>query len=99
MNGSASDIVVSVTVYRTFKDGTSIDRDAVLVYEDGTWKHRFGEEEIGFFMPEASYEEFVAAQQGSSPEAGFSTSEAAVSALPKEEADEERAGSLHTLPL
>jgi hypothetical protein len=78
VNGSASDPVVSVTVYRTFKDGTSIDRDTYFVYEDGAWKHRFGEEEIGFFMPEASFEEFVAAQQGSSPEAaGFSTSEAA----------------------
>jgi hypothetical protein len=67
VNGSASDPVVSVTVYMTFKDGTSLDRDTFFVYEDGVWKHRFGQEEIALFMPEASFEEFVAAQLGSSP--------------------------------
>jgi hypothetical protein len=67
VNGSPSDSVVSVNVYRTFTDGTVIDRETFFVFEDGVWKHRFGEEEIGFFMPEASFEEFVASQQGSSP--------------------------------
>jgi hypothetical protein len=75
VNGSPTDPVVSVTVYRTFKDGTSIDRDTFFVFEDGVWKHRFGEEEVGIFMPDASFEEFVAIQQGSSPVAGFSTDE------------------------
>jgi Domain of unknown function (DUF4352)/Excalibur calcium-binding domain len=77
VSGSPSDPVVSVTVYRSFKDGTSIDRGTFFVFEDGVWKHRFGEEEIGIFMPEASFEEFVAVQQGSSPEAGISTDEVA----------------------
>jgi hypothetical protein len=67
VNSSPSDSVVSVSVYMTFKDGTSIDRGTYFVYEDGAWKHRFGDEEIEIFMPEASFEEFVAAQQGSPP--------------------------------
>ncbi len=67
INGSPSDPVVGVTVYRTFKDGTSIDRATFFVFEDGVWKHRFGEEEIGFFMPDASFEEFAGTQQGRSP--------------------------------
>jgi class 3 adenylate cyclase/tRNA A-37 threonylcarbamoyl transferase component Bud32 len=63
---SSSETVADVTVDRTFKDGTSIVRDTYFVYEEGSWKHRFGEEEIDIFMPEASYEEFVAAQGGAS---------------------------------
>jgi hypothetical protein len=66
INGSASDPVVSVSVYRTFKDGTVIDRDTYFVFEDGVWKHRFGEEEVDIFMPDASFEEFAGIQQGSS---------------------------------
>jgi hypothetical protein len=76
VNGSASDPVIGVTVYRTFKDGTSIDRDTLFVFEDGVWKHRFGQEEIGFFMPEASFEEFVTAQEDSSPSLSASASAA-----------------------
>jgi hypothetical protein len=67
VNDTASDPVVGVSIYRAFKDGTSIDRDTFFVYEDNNWKHRFGEEEIWFFMPDVSFEEFVAAQGGSSP--------------------------------
>jgi hypothetical protein len=67
VNGSPSDSVVSVNIYRTFEDGTVIDRETFFVFEDEVWKHRFAEEEIGFFMPGASFEEFVASQQGSSP--------------------------------
>jgi hypothetical protein len=54
--------VVSVTVYRTFKDGTSITRGTFFVSEGGMWKHRFTEEEIEIFMPGVPYEQFVAAQ-------------------------------------
>jgi len=60
--GSASDPEVSVTVYRTFKDGTSITRDTFFVSEEGEWKHRFTQEEVEISMPGAPYEEFVAAQ-------------------------------------
>ncbi|MCA1716879.1 MAG: DUF4352 domain-containing protein [Actinobacteria bacterium] len=62
VNGSPSDPVVSVTVYRTFKDGTSITRSTYFVSEGGTWKHRFSQEEIDIFMPGVPFEEFVAAQ-------------------------------------
>jgi hypothetical protein len=62
VNGSPSDPVVSVTVYRTFKDGTSITRGTFFVSEGGVWKHRFTEEEIEIFMPGVPYEQFVAAQ-------------------------------------
>ena len=68
INGSPSDPMVGVSVYRIFKDGTVIDRDTLFVFEDGVWKHRFGEEEIELFMPEASFEAFVASQQGNSPQ-------------------------------
>lgn len=62
INGSASDPIVSVSVYRTFKDGTSITRETYFVSEGGVWKHRFSEEEIEIFMPGVPYEQFVAAQ-------------------------------------
>lgn len=48
-----------VNVYRTFTDGTVIDRDTYFVYEDGRWKHRLTEEEVGFFRPDLTYDEFV----------------------------------------
>jgi hypothetical protein len=62
VNGPTSEPVVSVTIYRTFEDGTSITRDTLFVSEGGLWKHRFSQEEIGIFMPGVPYEEFVAAQ-------------------------------------
>lgn len=65
INGSTTDPVVSVTVYRTFEDGTSLGRDTFFLYEHGEWKHRFGQEENELYMPGTSYEEFVAAQGGS----------------------------------
>lgn len=62
VNGPSSDPVVSVSVYRTFKDGTSITRDTFFVSEGGAWKHSFTEEEIDIFMPGVPYEQFVATQ-------------------------------------
>ena len=53
---------VGVTVYRTFKDGTSIDRYTLFVQEDGAWKHRFTAEENAIFQPGLPYEDFVASQ-------------------------------------
>ena len=63
VNDSPSDSVVNVTVYRTFEDGNSIARNTYFVYENDTWKHRFGRDEIEIFMPGASYQEFDDAQQ------------------------------------
>jgi Domain of unknown function (DUF4352) len=62
VNGPTSEPVVSVTIFRTFEDGTSITRDTLFVSEGGLWKHRFSQEEIGIFMPGVPYERFVAAQ-------------------------------------
>jgi tRNA A-37 threonylcarbamoyl transferase component Bud32 len=61
---SSSETIANVTV--DSKDGTSLVRDTYFVSEDGSWKHRFSQEETALFMPDASYEEFVAAQQGTS---------------------------------
>jgi len=62
VEGSASDPEVGVTVYRTFRDGTSIDRYTLFVREDDAWKHRFTAEENAIFQPGVPYEEFVASQ-------------------------------------
>jgi hypothetical protein len=62
VNGPTSEPVVSVTINRTFTDGTSITRDTLFASEGGLWKHRFSQEEIGLFMPGVPYKEFVAAQ-------------------------------------
>ncbi len=52
-----------VRIVRRFEDGTSQPRLTYFRYEDGSWKHQFGQEEYDLFMPDASYEEFVAAQR------------------------------------
>ncbi len=61
--GTSSEVVVEVTLRLTYEDGSSSTRTTYFVYEDGQWKHRFGQEEQDLFMPDASYEEFVEAQQ------------------------------------
>jgi len=47
-----------VNVYRTFDSGYEIDRDTVFVYEGGAWRHRLVGEELVFFRPDASIEDF-----------------------------------------
>jgi len=49
----------------TGEDGSSSIRQTYFIYddEDGSWKHRFSQEEYDLFMPDASYEEFVEARQ------------------------------------
>ncbi len=61
--GTSSGVVVEVTLRLTYGDGSSSPRTTYFVLEGGEWKHAFGQEEYELFMPEASYEEFVAAQQ------------------------------------
>jgi hypothetical protein len=61
--GDTQEPVVEVSLNLTYEDGSSSTRTTYFVYEDGAWKHRFGQEEYDLFMPDASYEEFVAAQQ------------------------------------
>ena len=60
--GTDGEEVVEVTLTLTYGDGTSSTRTTYFVQEDGAWQHRFGQEEYDLFMPELSYEEFVAAQ-------------------------------------
>ncbi len=60
--GTSSGLVVEVSLRLTYGDGTTSTRATYFVYEDDTWKHRFGQEEYDLFMPDLSYEEFVAAQ-------------------------------------
>ncbi len=62
---STNETTVEVTLRLTYEDGTSSTRDTYFVYEGGEWKHRFGQEELDLFMPDASYEEFVEEQGGS----------------------------------
>jgi hypothetical protein len=61
--GTSSGIVVEVKLRLAYEDGSSSTRTTYFVLDDGEWKHAFGQEEYDLFMPEASYEEFVAAQQ------------------------------------
>ncbi len=65
------DEAAEVTVHRAFTDGTSITRETYFVWE-GWWRHHLTEEEKEIFMPDATYEEFVAAQQVVSPSASSS---------------------------
>jgi Domain of unknown function (DUF4352) len=62
VEGSTADPEVGVTVYRTFHDGSSIERYTLFVQEDGIWKHRFTAEENAIFQPGVPYEDFVASQ-------------------------------------
>ena len=59
----AQERLASVTLRLTYEDGSSSTRETYFVYEYGSWKHRFGEEENDLFIPDLSYEEVVQAQQ------------------------------------
>ena len=43
--------LADVTVDRTFDDGSSLSRKTHFFQEDGSWKHRFTQEEKDIFMP------------------------------------------------
>jgi hypothetical protein len=66
LDSSSPEPIADVSVGLTYADGTSSTRLTYFVYENGSWKHRFGEEENDLYMPDASYEEFVAALGGAS---------------------------------
>lgn len=63
INISPSKPIADITVDRAFEGGPSSIQGTYFVYEDGSWKHQFTEEEFDAFMPGASFEAFVAAQQ------------------------------------
>jgi hypothetical protein len=50
---------VEVTLTQIFRSGITRSRITYFVWEGGSWKHRFSQEEYDLFMAEASYEEFV----------------------------------------
>jgi hypothetical protein len=54
--------IAEVTVRLTGEDGSSSVRNTYFVYEGGSWKHQFAQEEYELFMPGIPYEEFVEAQ-------------------------------------
>jgi beta-lactam-binding protein with PASTA domain len=56
---------VEVTLNQSFKGGAK-SRVTYFVWEDGSWKHRFSQQDDAIFLPEASYDEFVAAKQSGS---------------------------------
>lgn len=93
VNNPVSDPVVGVSVFRAFDSGTTIDRDTAFVWEDGEWKHRFIGEELELYMPEASYEEFVAVQEGASPSSASAT--ATATASPSAAPETQEAGTKH----
>jgi hypothetical protein len=66
LDTSSPEPIADVSVGLTYGDGTTSTRLTYFVYENGSWKHRFGEEENDLYMPDASYEEFMAAQGGTS---------------------------------
>ncbi len=56
--------IAEVSVQLTGEDGSSSVRTTYFVLEDGTWKHRFGQEEYDLFMPGVPFEEFIVTQGG-----------------------------------
>jgi hypothetical protein len=61
---------VLVTLTQTFEDGTTSSRNTYFVDEDGSWKHRFSDEEFTLFMADTSFEEFSNAQEKGSSSKG-----------------------------
>jgi len=71
IDNSSQESVANVAVLLTFSDGSTSLRNTYFVYEDGSWKHRFGSEE---------YNLFATAQAGTSSTSASSSASAAGSA-------------------
>lgn len=59
---SSEEPIAEVQLRLTGEDGSSSVRTTYFVWENGAWRHRFGQEEIDLFRPDLSYEEFVEAE-------------------------------------
>ena len=57
---------VEVTLNQTFRSGATRSRLTYFVWEDGAWKHRFSEQDDAIFLPDTSYDEFVARKKSGS---------------------------------
>ena len=75
MDGSSPESFANVAVLLTFGDGSTSVRNTFFVYEDGSWKHRFGSEEYDLFATAGTGT--ASATAGSSPSASASASPAA----------------------
>lgn len=62
LENTAREPTAEVAVRLTGEDGSTSIRNTYFVLEDGSWKHRFSQEEKALFMPDAPFEEFVEAQ-------------------------------------
>ena len=45
----SDEFIANVAILLTFEDGSTTLRNTYFVYEDGSWKHRFGSEEYELF--------------------------------------------------
>lgn len=63
LDNTSQEPLAEVAVRLTGEDGSTSTRNTYFVFEDGSWKHRFAQEEIDLFRPDLSYEEFVEAKQ------------------------------------
>ncbi len=73
MDDSSPNTLANVTVLLTFGDGSTTIRNTYFVYEDGSWKHRFGPEE---------YDLLANAKTGSASASASSSSSASASSTP-----------------
>lgn len=64
LENASQESVAEVAVSLTGEDGSTSIRNTYFVLEDGSWKHRFSQEEKDLFMPGVPFEEFVEARQG-----------------------------------
>jgi hypothetical protein len=62
LEDASQESVAEVAVRLTGEDGSTSIRNTYFVLEDGSWKHRFSQEEKYLFMPGVPFEEFVEAQ-------------------------------------
>ncbi len=59
LDETAREPVAEVSVRLTGEDGSTSIRNTYFVFEDGSWKHRFAQEETDLFKPGVPFEEWV----------------------------------------
>jgi hypothetical protein len=59
LDDTSQEPLAEVSVRLTGEGGSSSVRTTYFVYEDGSWKHRFGQEEKDLFEPVVPFEEWV----------------------------------------
>lgn len=62
LEDASQESVAEVAVRLTGEDGSTSIRNTYFVLENGSWKHRFSQEEKDLFIPGVPFEEFVEAQ-------------------------------------